>query len=130
MGAQVVGTAQLMCTFGTTPSALTAMAKGSAVQAGGQIAATVQDFIPNANIMPFGMCMTPSNPQVAAATSAAFGALTPQPCIPVTTSPWMPGSTNVLVGGAQALTASSTCQCAWGGSISIVSPGQMNTLTS
>ena len=79
------------------------------------MAATIQDFAPNVNIMPFGMCTTLSNPQVAAATSAALGVLTPQPCIPVTTSPWSPGSATVQINGAPALTATSMCQCAWGG---------------
>jgi hypothetical protein len=91
MAVQVAATAQLMCSFGVAPSALTVVPKGRPVQAGGQMAATIQDFAPNVNIMPFGMCTTLSNPQVAAATSAALGVLTPQPCIPVTT-PWKPGS--------------------------------------
>ena len=73
MGVQVAATAQLMCSFGVAPSALTVVPKGKPVQAGGQMAATIQDFAPNVNIMPFGMCTTLSNPQVAAATSAALG---------------------------------------------------------
>jgi hypothetical protein len=129
VGVQVVGTAQIMCSFGVAPSALTVVPKGKPVQAGGQMAATIQDFAPNVNIMPFGMCISMSNPQVAAATSAAMGVLTPQPCIPVTTAPWTPGSPTVQINGAPALTAQCTCQCAWGGMISIVSPGQMQTQT-
>lgn len=129
VGVQVVGTAQVMCSFGVAPSALTVVPKGKPVQAGGQMAATIQDFAPNVNIMPFGMCISMSNPQVAAATSAAMGVLTPQPCIPVTTAPWTPGSPTVQINGAPALTAQCTCQCAWGGMISIVSPGQMQTQT-
>jgi hypothetical protein len=129
VGVQVVGTAHVMCSFGVAPSALTVVPKGKPVQAGGQMAATIQDFAPNVNIMPFGMCISMSNPQVAAATSAAMGVLTPQPCIPVTTAPWTPGSPTVQINGAPALTAQCTCQCAWGGMISIVSPGQMQTQT-
>jgi uncharacterized Zn-binding protein involved in type VI secretion len=130
MGTQIVATAQLMCTFGVAPSALTVIPKGKPVQAGGQMAATVQDFMPMANIMPFGMCISPSNPQVAAATAAALGVLTPQPCIPVTTAPWTPGSSMVQINGSQALNTGSTCQCTWGGMISITTPGQMTTMTS
>lgn len=129
MGVQVVATAQIMCSFGVAPSVLTVVPKGLPVQAGGQMAATIQDFVPNMNIMPFGMCTTPSNPQVAAATSAALGVLTPQPCIPMTVAPWTPGSPTVMINGAPALTADSTCQCAWGGAITIVMPGQMQTMT-
>jgi hypothetical protein len=121
----VVNGAQLTCTFGTSPSALTVMPAGTPIQAGGQFLARIADMIPMANIAPFGMCTTPSNPQVAAATAAAQGALTPQPCIPVTTAPWTPGSTRVTVGGVPALTSASTCTCAWGGSISIVQAGQV-----
>jgi Domain of unknown function (DUF4280) len=128
MGVQVAATAQLMCSFGVAPSALTVVPKGKPVQAGGQMAATIQDFAPNVNILPFGMCTTLSNPQVAAATSAALGVLTPQPCIPVTT-PWKPGSPTVQINGAPALTNSCTCQCSWGGVITISSPGQMKTMT-
>jgi hypothetical protein len=129
MGVQVAATAQLMCSFGVAPSVLMVVPKGRPVQAGGQMAATIQDFAPNVNIMPFGMCMTLSNPQVAAATSAALGVLTPQPCIPVTTSPWSPGSPTVQINGAPALTSSCMCQCAWGGMITITNPGQMQTQT-
>ena len=129
MGIQVAGTAQLMCTFGVAPSVLTVVPKGRPVQACGQMGATIQDFAPNVNIMPFGMCTTPSNPQVAAATSAALGVLTPQPCIPVTTAPWSPGSPTVMINGAPALTNSCMCNCAWGGVITITNPGQMQTQT-
>ncbi|MGZ4702134.1 MAG: PAAR-like protein, partial [Ilumatobacteraceae bacterium] len=52
MGIQVVATAQLMCSFGVAPSALTVVPKGKPVQAGGMMAATIQDFAPNVNIMP------------------------------------------------------------------------------
>ena len=129
MGVQVVSTAQIMCTFGVAPGVLTAIPKGMPVQASGQMVATVQDFAPMVNIPTFGMCITPSNPQVAAATSAARGVLTPQPCIPVTTAPWVPGSPTVMINGAPALTNSCTCNCMWGGVISVVSPGQMTTQT-
>ena len=129
MGVQVAATAQLMCSFGVAPSVLQVVPKGRPVQAGGQMAATIQDFAPNVNIMPFGMCTTLSNPQVASATSAALGVLTPQPCIPVTTSPWSPGSPTVQINGAPALTNSCMCNCAWGGVITITNPGQMQTQT-
>jgi hypothetical protein len=125
---QVTSGATLMCSFGTTPSALTAIPAGPPVQAGGAPAATIQDNKPMASVPPFGMCMTPTNPAVAAATAAAMGTLTPQPCIPVTTAPWMPGSPTVLINGQPALNATSTCMCQWGGIISITAPGSAMTV--
>jgi hypothetical protein len=90
-------------------------------------AANIQDSKPMVNIAPFGMCMSPSNPQVAAATAAAMGVLTPQPCIPMTTAPWMPGSQTVTIGGQPALSSSCQCLCTWGGQIQVQAPGQSTT---
>lgn len=129
MSSVVVNGALLACSFGTTPSALSVLPAGQPVQGSSQLVARISDQAPNVNIAPFGMCTTPSNPQVAAATSAAQGVLTPQPCIPVTVAPWAPGSPTVSVGGTPALTSDSRCMCAWGGSISITSPGQMTVTT-
>jgi hypothetical protein len=73
------------------------------------------------NIPTFGMCRSPANPTVAAATAAALGVLTPMPCVPVTT-PWTPGVATVLLRGMPALDASSKCMCAYGGQISVTTP--------
>src|SRR5664279_3554738 len=102
MPIQVVNGAQMMCSFGTTPSSLVVLPVNR-VNSSNQPAATIMDHIPMTNIPPFGMCMTPSNPQVAAATSAALGVLTPQPCIPVTSAPWTPGAPTVQIANFQAL---------------------------
>jgi hypothetical protein len=75
------------------------------------------------NIAPFGMCQSLANPQVAAATSAAMGTLTPQPCVPATAGPWSPGSSIVTLNGVPALTADSKCMCTWAGTIEVVDPG-------
>ncbi len=127
MGQQVVSGAQVMCSFGMAPAALTVLPK-SMVTGGGQPAANILDCQPMVNIPGFSMCMSPANPQVAAATAAALGVLTPQPCIPVTT-PWTPGSPTVLIGGSPALTSSCQCQCAWSGVITITTPGVMTVET-
>jgi hypothetical protein len=89
-------------------------------------AANIMDFKPIANIPPFGMCNSMSNPTVAAATAAALGVLTPMPCLPVTT-PWKPGAPTVPIANFPALNNSSTCQCAFGGAISISFAGQVQT---
>ena len=116
--------AMLACSFGAAPSTLTVMPT-SLVTVGGQPAATIMDHVPMMNISPFGMCMAPTNPQVIAATSAALGVFTPQPCIPVTTSPWTPGSLKVTVRGLKALDNTCMCNCQWLGIITISSPGQV-----
>lgn len=124
----VVSGATTMCSFGTTPGSLNIMPSGR-VNSSNMPAATIMDNIPNANVMPFGMCTTPSNPQVAAATAAAQGVLTPQPCIPVTTAPWTPGSATVMIGNKPALHSSCQLMCTWGGVITVSNPGQMTTNT-
>jgi uncharacterized Zn-binding protein involved in type VI secretion len=125
MGQQVVSGAMLACTFGVAPAPLVATSAPT-VAVGGVPAATIMDFVPMENIPTFAMCMSLANPEVASATSAALGVLTPQPCIPVTTGPWAPGSPTVLVGGSPALTADSMCMCMWAGQISITDPGQVS----
>jgi hypothetical protein len=112
-------TATLMCTFGMAPSQLMVLPKNRTM-AHNQFAATIMDHKPMINILPFGMCMSPANPTVAAATAAAMGVLTPMPCIPATMSPWVAGSPTVLIGNEPALNNTSKCMCNWGGVISIV----------
>jgi uncharacterized Zn-binding protein involved in type VI secretion len=116
----ITATAQLTCSFGMAPSVLSVI-PSSRVLVEGKPAASVMDFAPMTNIAPFGMCMSLSNPIVAAATSAALGVLTPMPCLPVTT-PWKPGASKTKIGGLPALTLGSTCQCNWGGIIQIMTP--------
>src|SRR5262249_39639769 len=118
----VISGALLQCNQGVAPSSLTVLPT-NLTDAENQPAATVMDYIPMSNIAPFGMCQSMSNPQVAAATSAAMGVLTPQPCVPVTTSPWTPGSSMVKIRNFAALTDDSKCSCTWGGQISITTPG-------
>lgn len=122
MGVLVSAGAMMTCSFGVAPSSLVVV-PAKRVMGGGPPAATITDFTPMVNILPFGMCTSLSNPTVASATAAALGVLTPMPCVPVTT-PWKPGSATVTIGGTPALTNSSTCTCAWGGQITIGNPGQ------
>jgi hypothetical protein len=90
--------------------------------------ANIMDHIPMVNIMPFGMCISPANPAVAAATAAALGVLTPMPCIPVTPSPWAPGAPTVLLGNFPALDNISILTCVWGGVITFVTPGEFTVM--
>ena len=74
--------------------------------------------------MPFGACSCPNNPMVAAATAAALGVLTPQPCIPATATPWTSGSPKVLLANQPALNNTSQLKCLWSGVITFTDPGQ------
>lgn len=123
MGSIVCSGAMLKCSFGTAPSTMTVLPVNMVKTA--TPIANIMDYVPMMNIMPFVMCTSLSNPTVAAATAAALGVLTPMPCIPLTTSPWSPGASTVLVAGQPALNDSSTLMCTWGGTIDISDPGQM-----
>lgn len=125
MPKQVVQGALMQCTMGLAPSTLSVIPAGTPVQAGNMMAATIMDNKPMANIAPFGMCKSPANPQVAAATAAALGTLTPMPCVPVTAAPWTPGATKVTIGNKPALHDGCKLMCNWGGSISINFAGQV-----
>ena len=113
--------AKLQCSEGMAPASLTILPV-QMIDGAGVAAATINDFLPMQNVSPFGMCKALANPQVAAATSAASGALTPMPCSPIITAPWSPGAAGVTVSGQKALTANSRCSCAWSGSIEITDP--------
>ena len=123
MAMQTCMGAMMMCTQGLAPSNLVPTPK--TVMTSNMVAPNILAHVPMMNIPPFGMCRSPANPMVAAATAAAMGVLTPMPCIPATPAPWMPGSPTVLLCGAPALNNSSKLMCIWAGTISINMPGQM-----
>ncbi|NJN22031.1 MAG: DUF4280 domain-containing protein [Leptolyngbya sp. RL_3_1] len=117
--------ALLQCSFGVAPSVLNVVPKGPPVLVKTN-AATIMDFVPMVNIMPFGLCSAPTNPAVIAATAAKLGVFTPVPCIPATIAPWVPGAATppVLIHNLVALNNSSKCMCMWAGVISVQQPGQ------
>jgi len=127
MSMQVITGAMLKCSFGLAPSALQVLPVNR-VMAGGMPAANIMDNIPMVNILPFGMCSSLANPTVAAATAAALGALTPMPCIPATTAPWIPGVPTVMFGTMPALSNSCTLMCMWAGVIQISMAGQFTVM--
>ena len=124
MPMHVCNGATLMCTFGVVPSTFVVLPVNRTLTSN-QPAANIMDHVPLVNVMPFGVCMTPSNPAVAAATTAALGVLTPMPCIPATVTPWVTGTPTVLLGNIPALDNTHTLMCMWGGVISVVYPGQV-----
>jgi hypothetical protein len=118
--------ASLQCSFGAAPSSLVVLPTNKVLTA--VPAATIMDNKPLMNIMPFGMCSSPSNPMVIALTAAALGVLTPAPCIPNTVAPWVPGAPTALIANFPALDSSSKLMCMWAGVIQVVVPGQTTTM--
>ena len=123
MPMQVCMGATMQCTFGMAPSTLVVLPTNR-VLTDEVPDANIMDHVPMVNIMPFGMCMSPANPVVAAATAAALGVLTPMPCIPNTPAPWVPGAPTVLLANFPTLDNVSQLMCIWGGVITIVNPGE------
>jgi len=119
MGSVVVTGACLQCSMGSSPATFTA----SGTRVSGTLPAGVITDVDPSAIPTFGMCQSPANPLVASATAAAFGVLTPQPCLPVL-SPWTPGAARVTIGSTPALDDSSQCMCSWAGTVSVTSADQ------
>ncbi|MDR1548437.1 MAG: DUF4280 domain-containing protein [Hungatella sp.] len=126
MGICICGNSVLQCSFGVAPGTLIVLPANMVMSS--TPLATIMDNKPLVNIPVFGMCNSPANPQVAAATAAALGVLTPMPCMPVISAPWVPGSPTVLIGGYPALSQTSMLICNWGGVIQVINPITMNIL--
>jgi len=129
MGQIVVSGATISCSFGTVPSSLNVTSQTKCLVQG-KPAATIQDTAANVNIPPFGMCISMANPQVASATAAALGVLTPQPCTPAAAGTWIPNKPNCLISGVPCLDSGSKLICAMGaGMISVGMPAQIKVMT-
>jgi len=127
MPPHVCNGASLTCCFGFAPSVLTVLPVNRLLTSK-QPAATIMDSKPIANIKSFGMCSSPANPLVLAATAAAGGVPTPAPCVPATAAPWLPGAPTVLVGKQPALNTTSKLMCSFGGVIQVLVPGQLTAM--
>ena len=120
----------LTCSFGLTPSVFIADELPAApVVNEAFAAATIVQIVPIMNIPPFGMCSSPANPEVIAATAAALGVLTPMPCVPLIPAPWAPPSILLTADEMPLATVESKCLCAWGGMISVTAPAQFTAAT-
>lgn len=109
----------LRCSMGITPSPLNVLPVNRVLGSGPPVA-NILDSKPFVNIQSFGMCRSIANPVVASATAAAFGVLTPMPCVPATVAPWI-STSRVLVGGSPMALTTSKCLCTWGGQITAMS---------
>ena len=103
------------CSFGLSPCSLNVTSQMK-ILVGGTPVATIMDST-NANITTFGMCSSPANPAVVAAMGV------PQPCTPMPMPCWTGGG-KTMIDGKPILTMSSTCQCAYAGTITLVQAGQ------
>ena len=116
-----------MCTFGTAPGTLTST-NNTTVLVEGKPAMVMTDSAAMVNITPFGLCKSPLNPSTAALTAAAFGVLTPGPCIPTPAGIWIPTKPNVICMTSPVLVNNSFLPCAFGGIIKVNIPGQFKVM--
>ena len=124
MANPVVQTSLCMCSFGAAPSVLSVTSQQT-VTTCNMTQATIMD-----NKFPtFGMCSSLANPTVAAATAAAWGVLTPMPCVPAIAAPWVPGAPTVLVCGKPLLNNTSKLICSYGGVIQVSMTPAMTVMT-
>ena len=114
----------LMCSMGTGVSQLLVTMPENPMKPTQPWPANILDGRSLVNIKPFGMCRSMANPQVAAASAAAQGALIMAPCIPNTTT-WAPGDAFNLIRNAPALNKTSQAVCTFGGIIKVTIPVPM-----
>lgn len=114
--------AVLKCSMGTSNGSLSATPK--AVSLCSREQANIADHVSMLNVKPFGLCRSRRFPATAAATSAHHGHLTPMPCVPGTATKWSAADSNSIVCGQPALLSTATLRCVYGGTITIVNPGQ------
>ncbi len=114
--------ATLKCTMGTSSPKLIATPKKVSLTEKDQ--ANVADYVSIKNVPSFGRCRSLGYPPTASATAANHGMLTPMPCVPGTCPKWQVIDKDSLICGEPALLESATLQCMYGGTISIINPGQ------
>lgn len=125
----LVAGSMLKCNFGNAPGPFQTLALPGKPQSNGVPIGVAQDTVPVVNIPVFGMCSCPANPQVASATAAAAGVLTPMPCIPVTAAtPWQPAAARDTFQGIPLVTIKCKCLCQWGGEVSVTEAVKSNII--
>ncbi len=125
LNSYVCSGATMKCTMGSSTAKLTVLPSRT-VFLTGQPMANISDHLTMINLAPFGRCRSLGFPATASATAAHHGHLTPMPCMHNTPFPWMNGKNDYIVKGDPALLKTSTCQCMWGGTISIINDGQFD----
>lgn len=118
--------ALLSCPMGFVPAVMNILPK--TVLGGFRPLASITDCIPYLNVSMFGPCKSLLNPVTAAQTAAAFGVLTPGPCMPVPVGVWLPMKPNVITLTGPVLMNNSMLICAFGGIIKVNIPGQFKVM--
>ena len=113
MGEVVVNGAVLTCPFGSNPTELKVTSQSKCMVCN-KPAATITDIKPGINISGFGLCSSMLNPQVASATAAALGVLTPQPCGFIPAGAWSAEKPKMILAGKPVLCSSSRLICGMG----------------
>ena len=126
MGFGVCTGAMAKCPFGVMPTPLTFLPSKIMGKTGPM--GSCCDCAPFMNISPFGVCLSLLNPITAAQTAAAFGVLTPGPCIPSPIGMWIPTKPTVISSKGAILTSDSILTCAYGGVIKILPPFQFTVM--
>jgi hypothetical protein len=122
MALQVGNGALIKCTFGTAPVGLI-VPPINRTMTGKIPGANIFDNKPFAQIPPFALCTTPSNPQVAKMFPVPPpGVLKPQPCTPVIAAPWLPAAPTTMIGNMPTLVNAATATCSFGGVVQILVP--------
>ncbi|MBL0941569.1 MAG: DUF4280 domain-containing protein [Alphaproteobacteria bacterium] len=131
MANETCSTAMCQCSMGMTPTTFNG-SPFNRVLTESKPAGNIMDIALGLNFpqasATFGQCFSLGNPTVLAATIAAGGVLQPQTCTPFITSPWVPGSPNVLIGGMPALSSTSQAICNFAGNITIIQPGEFTVM--
>lgn len=105
------------CSMGVAPTPVNFISNLMVADAAALPFGNMTNFTPFLNIIPFGVCKSMANPVTASLTALAFGVLTPGPCIPTPTGPWLNCSMKALVCNMPAVTDKSMCICAFAGTI-------------
>lgn len=112
MAMHVGNGAVLKCMFAVPPGISTLVVlPQNRTMTGSQPAANITDNKPMVNILPFGMCVSPTNPAFVSATAAASGVPTPVPCTPLTPAPWLTAAPTAMLGDLSALGNTSVLAC-------------------
>ena len=127
MPMQVCMGASMMCTFGMAPSSLVVLPTNK-VLTNMMPDANIMDHIPMVNIMPFGMCMSPSNPSVGRRHRRGAGC--------AHSHALHSGNPRAVDSGRDhrpdrqlpGVDNASQLMCTWGGVITFVTPGEFTVM--